>query len=66
MADIRQGKQTVVKEWKVSVDNAVKSLHTLCGTDRVDLHFGKDKEGELYILTKPDGKVYKLVSAAIK
>ena len=66
MADIRQGKQTVVKEWKVSVDNAVKSLHTLCGTDRVDLHFGKDKEGELYILTKPDGKVYKLVSATIK
>jgi len=27
------------------------------------LHFGRDAENELYILTKPDGKVYKLVSA---
>jgi len=39
-----------------------KTLKELCGSDRVDLHFGRDSKGELYILTKADGKVYKLVS----
>jgi len=28
----------------------------------VDLHFGRDAKGELYIITKADGKIYKLVS----
>ena len=42
------------------------TLKELCGSDRVDLHFGRDSRGELYILTKADGKVYKLVSATIK
>jgi hypothetical protein len=30
------------------------------------LHFGKDAKGELYLLTKADGKVYKLTSAVMK
>ena len=32
------------------------------GTDRVDLHFGKDAKGKLHILTKPDRKMYKLIN----
>ena len=42
------------------------TLKTLCGNDRVDLHFGKDSHGELYILTKADGKIYKLSGATSK
>ena len=63
MGDIKQGKQVAVKEWKITKDNIPTSLKKLCGNDRADLHFGKDSKGELYILTKTDGKVYKLVSA---
>jgi len=63
MADIKLGKQSGIKEWKVSIDGRVKTLKELCGNDRVDLHFGRDAKGELYILTKADGKIYKLVSA---
>ncbi|MES1222512.1 MAG: PQQ-dependent sugar dehydrogenase, partial [Bacteroidota bacterium] len=66
MADIKLGKQAKIREWKVAVNGTIQTLHKLCGTDRVDLHFGKDDKGELYILTKPDGKMYKIVSATIK
>jgi hypothetical protein len=41
-------------------------LKEVCGSDRVDLHFGRDINGELYILTKADGKVYQLTSALMK
>jgi mono/diheme cytochrome c family protein len=66
VADLKLGSQAVIKEWKVSLDGKVKSLADITGSQRVDLHFGKDRQGELYIMTKPDGKVYKLASAAIK
>ena len=64
VADVKQGRQAPIKEWRVSLNGTTQSLTQLCGTSRVDLHFAKDPQGELYILTKPDGKVYKL--AAIK
>lgn len=63
IADIKLGKQAAIKEWKVTFNGTPKSLRELCGNDRVDLHFGRDTDGELYILTKPDGRVYKLVTA---
>jgi glucose/arabinose dehydrogenase len=64
MKDMQQGRQAPVKAWNVSLNGKVKTLKQLCGNDRVDLHFGKDANGEMYIMTKPDGKVYKLVGAA--
>jgi len=63
MATIKQGKQALVKEWKISVNGAQRTLKELCGTDRVDLHFGRDARGEIYLLTKADGRMYKIVSA---
>jgi cytochrome c2 len=61
--DIKQGKMAEIKEWKVSFNGSIKSLKELCSNDRVDLHFGKDANGELYIMTKADGKIYKMMSA---
>ena len=66
MADMKQGKQATVKEWKITLNGTAKTLKEVCGSDRADLHFGKDSKGELYLLTKADGKVYKLVSAVMK
>ena len=66
MAAIKQGKQATIKEWTISLKGISQTLVKLCKNDRVDLHFGRDSKGELYILTKTDGKVYKLVNAAIK
>ena len=64
--DIHQGSEATIKEWQVSVYDSIKKLSALCGDGRVDLRFGKDAQGELYILTKADGKVYKIVGASIK
>ena len=65
-SEIQPGKQATIKEWKISIDGIQRKLTDLCGSDRVDLHFGRDRQGELYILTKADGKVYKLINASLK
>ena len=62
IADIKQGRFATIREWRVSLHGEVQALKELCGNDRVDLHFGRDAKGELYIMTKADGKIYKLVS----
>jgi hypothetical protein len=61
MADIKPGKLATVSEWKVSLNGKQQSLQKICGDNRVDLHFGKDDKGNIYILTKADGNIYKLV-----
>ncbi|HZI53397.1 MAG TPA: PQQ-dependent sugar dehydrogenase [Chitinophagaceae bacterium] len=65
IADIKQGGQAPIREWKIMLNGNFRTLKEICGSDRVDLHFGSDSRGELYILTKTDGKVHKLVSAAM-
>jgi hypothetical protein len=44
----------------------METLRNICGSDRVDLHFGMDSHGELYILTKADSRVYKIASATLE
>jgi glucose/arabinose dehydrogenase len=66
LSDLKPGKQAVIKEWQIAIDGKKRTLQDLCGNGRVDLHFGKDSGGELYILTKADGKLYKLVSANLQ
>ena len=50
-----------VYEWQVKIGGSIKSLRELCGSNRVDLRLGRDAAGELYIFTKADGNVYKIV-----
>ena len=66
VADLKQGKLANIKEWKITINNQPHTLKEVCGSDRIDLHFGRDMQGELYILTKADGKVYKLTGATMK
>ena len=66
VADIKQGKLATIKEWKITINHQPKTLKEVCGSERVDLHFGRDINGDLYILTKADGKVYKITSAIMK
>lgn len=62
MADIKPGKFATVHEWKVSINGKQESLQKICNDDRVDLHFGKDDKGNIYILTKADGNIYELMN----
>jgi glucose/arabinose dehydrogenase len=61
MKDIKLGKQAPVSEWNVSMNGKKTTLASLSGKDRVEMRYGVDSKGEMYILTKADGKVYKLV-----
>jgi hypothetical protein len=63
MKDLKPGKQAVIKKWNIALDGKVTNLVAVTKSNRVDLRFGMDKKGELYILTKADGKVYRMVSA---
>lgn len=61
MKDIRVGNLATIREFRVSLDGEIKNLAQICGNNRVDLRFGRDAAGELYLFTKPDGKVYRIV-----
>lgn len=58
------GSTVPLYEWQVKLDGAIKSLEDLCGSKRVDLRLGRDAAGEMYIFTKADGKVYRIVGTA--
>ena len=66
MKDLILGKQAAIKKWNISMNGIPTSLAALCRNDRVDLRFGIDSKRELYLSTKEDGKIYKLVSAHLK
>jgi len=59
-ANLEAGKQSTIYEWQISLAGKRKTLRELCGADKVDVRFGKDDKGRFYILTKPDGKIYRL------
>lgn len=63
VADLKMGNLAQIKEWQVSLNGKIQTLKQLTGADKVDERFGRDSKGELYLTTKPDGKVYRLVSA---
>ena len=64
MKDLKLGSQAPIKEWQVSLNGSIKTLSELSGAKKVDERFGRDIKGELYITTKPDGKVYRLISSS--
>lgn len=53
-----------IKEWSIQLDGKPTTFKEICGKDaRIDLHFGRDAHGEMYVMTKYDGKLYKMVPA---
>jgi mono/diheme cytochrome c family protein len=61
-ADLNPVKQALVKEWFVSLNGKRLTLRNLCGENRVDLRFAQDEKGEMFIFTKPDGKIYRMTN----
>lgn len=72
-AGLEAGRPAPIRELRITFDGEERSLaevagypntYTGPGTLRVDLRLGRDGEGELYLLTKGDGWVRKLVPPA--
>jgi glucose/arabinose dehydrogenase len=62
MNEIKPGSQATIHKWSLTKNHQPVTLAQLCGNKRVDMRLGMDADGELYILTKADGKIYKLVN----
>lgn len=68
--NLEPGSQAEIKELRVRIDGAERALLEVLGYPntyapgkmRVDLRLGIDAAGELYLLTKGDGRIRKLVS----
>jgi glucose/arabinose dehydrogenase/mono/diheme cytochrome c family protein len=60
-ADLKQGHLATIHEWKIIVGGTPRSFREILGKGRVDLHFGRDTRGELYLMTKEDGKLYQII-----
>lgn len=63
MGELKIGSQATIREFTFTLNGVKKTLVELTGEDKVDVRFGRDHKGEMYILTKPDGKVYRIVGA---
>jgi glucose/arabinose dehydrogenase len=61
LADVKPRAMATIREWRISFNGKVTTTAALCGSKRVDLRFGKDQNGDLYMFSKQDGKIYKLV-----
>jgi glucose/arabinose dehydrogenase/mono/diheme cytochrome c family protein len=61
--DIKHGQQSAISEFHLSLNGKPVTLSQLTGISRVEMRLGQDSRGELYILTKPDGKLYRIKHA---
>jgi glucose/arabinose dehydrogenase len=63
VAELSLGKQAEIKELKLILDGQEVSFLDLVGQERSDVRFGIDRLGEIYVTSKSDGKVRKIVGA---
>ena len=62
---LNPGAQATLQELRLVRGGSPVTLRTLVGgsNGRVDLRFGQDEAGEMYVLTKQDGKIRKIAAA---
>ena len=62
---LNPGAQATLEELRLLRGGSPVTLRTLVGgsNGRVDLRFGQDEAGEIYVLTKQDGKIRKIAAA---
>ncbi|MEO1560368.1 MAG: PQQ-dependent sugar dehydrogenase, partial [Cyanobacteria bacterium J06632_19] len=64
--ELVNGKQAQIKELRLFDGNKEASILEIIGSNRSDVRFGIGEDGEIYVTSKSDGKVRKLVSLAEK
>jgi hypothetical protein len=63
---VHQGQRVPIQKIGFILNGEATSFDTLLGGARADLRWGMDSAGELYLFTKYDGKVYKVVDCIAK
>lgn len=59
--NLKPGQMAPIEEWFLTSNGHRITLHELTHSDRVDLRFGQDHHNNLYIFTKADGKMYRVL-----
>jgi glucose/arabinose dehydrogenase len=61
VAEMNEGQQAPVYRLQLEIGGQVSDMATITGSQRVDLRLGTDGAGELYLMSKGNGAVYKVV-----
>ena len=64
--ELVNGKQAKVKELRLFDGDKEVSFLDIIGKERSDVRFGVDESGEIYVTSKQDGKVRKLIPVTLK
>ncbi len=59
--EIKEGEQAKIREFQLAIDGKKILLKDLYQHFKVDLRFGQDANGDIYLITKPDGMMYRIV-----
>ncbi|GAA4446567.1 hypothetical protein GCM10023189_01830 [Nibrella saemangeumensis] len=62
---LKLGDQAPVQELDIQLNGAVTDFRTLSGSKKTDLRFGQGLNQELYLFTKADGVIYKVVDSSL-
>jgi glucose/arabinose dehydrogenase/mono/diheme cytochrome c family protein len=60
VSDLNESAAPKMQKVGIKYEGMETTLKELCGKPRVDLKFGQDKSGQVYVLTKADGKIYRI------
>ena len=63
VAEVRQGQQAKIRELRLNIDGEDTSFGKMFDHKKVDIRFGRDHQGELWVSSKIDGKVYRVTGA---
>jgi glucose/arabinose dehydrogenase len=64
--ELVNGKQAKIKEIRLFDGKKEATFLQIIGSPRSDVRFGVDEEGEIYVTSKSDGKVRKIISTSQK
>ena len=61
LKEIKEGSLAKIQEFSLALAGQPTTLKDQCKVDKVDLRIGRDAAGEVYLMTKSDGVMYKIV-----
>ncbi len=63
VSDLKSSKNPSIQSLDMFFNDEKTSLKSLIGKGRIDLRFGHNRQGQIFVMTKADGKIYKIKKA---
>jgi mono/diheme cytochrome c family protein len=61
LKEVKEGSQATIREYPLTLDGRPLVFQQQSNVSRIDLRIGRDAAGELYLMTKSDGMLYRIV-----